>query len=455
MALKDTFGTGFSGGLGFKLPSSSQDLLQQARAPLSPLSAHGLMALLPFRAAMRPSQSEHFVEDEATRLDLAASFSEWWLETTDAVILNSPWLQRGTGRALRCFWILLQLFRWCALLWTEPKVRRKLVREPLMLLGVAGMLLCLGHVLWASMTTSRDRFATGLIFCVGLVACVACYSALEFATEQEETRMVYMDDVMFLFVALCHCNVHPLVFLLMPPLFIDQVTTPRTLQDGMVPHSTWTACLIVCALTTDFSKRVKAVSTGMLYGDGDANDPLNSPLAGRSGRKFCWLSAISTWMTWLLYMWSTAPGSRWREALLFLLALSLALASAGCGALSADVIMALLCHAPPTLVAMRVMNSEFNPIGDDITTLYMEYLTHCFEWLYFCEATHVLATQTLIQAGCHPAVCAAGFLVLLAQVLVETIWWDDQIEQATSLWSLIMPLGGHSKIKTHLKRAAS
>ena len=393
---------------------------------------------------MRPSQSFDFVEEEATRVAIGARFFAWWLETTDVVILNSPWLQRGTGRALRCFWILLQLLRWCALLYTSIEARSKLLRDSWMLFGVLGMLLCLGHVLYASIRVSRDRFLTGLVFCVGLVTCVACYSGLEFTTEDKRTRVVYMDDIVFTFMALCHCSVHPLVLLLLLPLFLDQIEIPEAPQDGMAIQSSLSFCCIMCALTKDFSTRVKAVSTGMLYGDGDANDPLDSPLAGRSGRPFCWLAVIGNWICWLLYMVTMESEAVWKvaEAFLFLLALSLVLLSNALGPLYADAIMALLCHAPGLLLAIRVMNSQFiSSAGEDIHTSYMRYLAQCFAWLYFSEATQVLGTQTLIQAGCHPLVCAAGFLLLLAQVLLETIWWDGRMEQDTSAWSLLMPLG--------------
>ena len=35
-------------------------------------------------------------------LDACRNFKSWWSETTDNVILNSPWLHRETGNAFRC-----------------------------------------------------------------------------------------------------------------------------------------------------------------------------------------------------------------------------------------------------------------------------------------------------------------------------------------------------------------
>lgn len=36
----------------------------------------------------------------------------WWRETTDHVILNSPWLKRETGHAFRFLWALMHLLWW-------------------------------------------------------------------------------------------------------------------------------------------------------------------------------------------------------------------------------------------------------------------------------------------------------------------------------------------------------
>ena len=36
----------------------------------------------------------------------------WWRETTDRVVLNSPWLRRDTGRFFRCMSISLHGMAW-------------------------------------------------------------------------------------------------------------------------------------------------------------------------------------------------------------------------------------------------------------------------------------------------------------------------------------------------------
>ena len=61
-------------------------------------------------------------------------------------------------------------------------------------------------------------------------------------------------------------------------------------------------CILLCASTVDFMNRIKAVSSGMLFDRNAPTDPLKSPLAGRSARKYCWLIGLNNWLIWILYM---------------------------------------------------------------------------------------------------------------------------------------------------------
>lgn len=47
------------------------------------------------------------------------AIKQWWQETTDSVILNSPWLRHGIDRVLRCLWVLVQLPFWYDVLYLE------------------------------------------------------------------------------------------------------------------------------------------------------------------------------------------------------------------------------------------------------------------------------------------------------------------------------------------------
>ncbi|CAK9087749.1 unnamed protein product [Durusdinium trenchii] len=42
----------------------------------------------------------------------------WFRETTDSVVLNSPWLRRSTGRVVCVGWIGVHFVRWC-IDWSE------------------------------------------------------------------------------------------------------------------------------------------------------------------------------------------------------------------------------------------------------------------------------------------------------------------------------------------------
>ena len=44
----------------------------------------------------------------------------WWRDTTDPVVLNSPWLRRGTGRFFRALCTLGQIGAWLCMLLPEP-----------------------------------------------------------------------------------------------------------------------------------------------------------------------------------------------------------------------------------------------------------------------------------------------------------------------------------------------
>ena len=64
-----------------------------------------------------------------------------------------------------------------------------------------------------------------------------------------------------------------------------------------------------CCSSKDFTARVKAVSSGVLFGSGSnqqnaEEEALKSPVAGRSGRRWCW--PLGSWLVWSLSLgiWS-------------------------------------------------------------------------------------------------------------------------------------------------------
>lgn len=119
----------------------------------------------------------------------------WLRETTDLVILNSPWLRRETGRALRAMWVILHGSWWCF-------HRKKALAYPLMtflwlLLVTLGML----RLVYSS---SESLLGTTAL-CLGL----QISSSMQSAWFREYLEVHAQAIVMVVF---CHCNVHPASF---------------------------------------------------------------------------------------------------------------------------------------------------------------------------------------------------------------------------------------------------
>ena len=115
--------------------------------------------------------------------------------------------------------------------------------------------------------------------------------------------------MLFIAVVLCHSNVHPLPLLLVTVFLQMDVTLAIWAHTGLFnafPRIFGVTCgsfqlLLVCAFGQDFTNRVRAVSSGEIFRIVD-EDPLESPLRGRSARRFCWLMGISCWLAWGAFM---------------------------------------------------------------------------------------------------------------------------------------------------------
>ena len=335
---------------------------------------------------------------------------EWWRETTDVVFLNSPWLKRSTGRALRCVWICIHLARWLIFfLFGEAlqEATRSLYRQ----LELVLMVCCFARVLWVAIMTEKDSIWSGLLMCVGLLVSFHSWSRIAY-----DTGLSY-EDLGFAMLPLLHCNVHPLgmwcILGLGLALYVHDFSyAPSPFANGLALHSLTSLSFIVCAWTIDFSNRIKAVSSGMLYGrlsDSIASAALQSPVAGRSGRIPCWLAGWNNWIWWLVYMKATTEDNeqlvRASVLLFFLVLVFGAYASNKLLGWRADIALGLLCHMPPMLVFIEVNSApkEWNAavVGYVLAHTPAMYVTHT------CENILLFGTQTLIQAGGHPVVCAA------------------------------------------------
>ena len=348
---------------------------------------------------------------EAPRRHYLHAALAWWRETTDVVILNSPWLKRSTGRAIRCVWICIHVFRWLFLILFMETALERVKKSSYMQMELLIMLFCFLRVLWVVLLTKRDGFWSGLLMCLGFLLSFKALGVFG-------PPAVGGDDSAYAFVTLCHCNVHPLGICLVVLLSTVRLCTDRhgiCLEPWVFASAGLYTCisqiLLLLAFTMDFSNRIRAVVSGVLYGG--ENSPtkslvLASPVAGRSGRSFCWLAGLYNCIWLLLDTWiSAGVGEIYlsRAVAYSLLAfLLLYEASSHLDGLHSDLILAYVCHMPPTLLAIDhlLCQSQWAPFNYPLAA--------------FFHLMQVMATQTLIQAGCHPMLCACFTLPLYLHI---------------------------------------
>ena len=369
------------------------------------------------------------------------SLQRWWLDTTDPVFLNSPWLHRKSGRLFRCMWIFFQLGSWVNYIYIG-KVNLEQFSQQGVLFFAASLifiLMCYLVVLISSLMTSRDTCGMGLLLCLTSLLSCACWEAWKATTTSSWAEFILFHSGIltgFLgnaFATLCHCNVHPLV--LMPVVIFTFVyasylfySTGVHLLSLRFAHVVFLQVCLLIAFTWDFTRRINTVSTGMLHvGLSNTLDPFQSPVAGRSARSICWFAALGNFMFFTLILVDEGSQSydkvltmRWGLFSLmtwdgiafgFCFFSLLIVRHPRCTSLQADCAFACLCYVPPAwalarqaflcveaaLVVRDAMNMSFN--------LYM---------LEFYLSSLVFSTQAIVQAGCRPCVClVAGVLLLV------------------------------------------
>ena len=199
---------------------------------------------------------------------------------------------------------------------------------------------------------------------------------------------------------------------------------------------------MICAFTQDFSNRVSAVSSGMLYGSG-GHDPLESPLAGRSARVWCFLAAGNNWLA-VFSQWANSTENSYFPSVfacripqgVTLGGVLAALLALGCTLLSRckpwmrDLVLTYLCVAP---TLWQVLNGA--PSMHQFMRAYHQghYYPTWHEETYRCLRWNwlliVASTQILIQAGCHPCTCIVGIGSLICTVSLPILigfwrFWD-------------------------------
>ena len=181
-------------------------------------------------------------------------------------------------------------------------------------------------------------------------------------------------------------------------------------------------CLMFCANTLDFTKRVKAVSSGMLcYGK-----PLESPVAGRSSRQFCWLAGLGNWLLFIIICSKGMPPSFYPQVFQICfpkftgLAVIIAVAAvilAKTGSWSAWLMDWLLAYVSVAPIALLQINAWpcFVQFAEAVRReeLHPAWYDQVISCLSICWMMIVAETQVLIQAGCHPYICILVVLLLM------------------------------------------
>ena len=235
------------------------------------------------------------------------------------------------------------------------------------------------------------------------------------------------------FVVLCHCNVHPLglflgvilSFIIVVPEAFEELTLSRAqlIQWYVLVF----LCLMYVAHSMDFTNRVRAVSSGMLFGS-QGDNPLESPVAGRSGRSFCWLAAWSNWLLLVIMFWPKDPEHKAHHedaedafALTMPISSTLALCLALIFSALAtwkwkpfveDMMIAYVCVAP---TAVHLANSahsakEFFRLWQKEGQFHPSWFGQVVQSRELAWLMSTAETQVLIQAGCHPWICACAIL---------------------------------------------
>lgn len=358
------------------------------------------------------------------------------------VILNSPWLRRGTGRALRSLWVFVHMVWWCF------HYRRLNALELYMLLFLAA-----GFFILGAFYLFRDRRES--LFRTTLLCFSLLFSSMLAANLYKDYHTQHA--VVHVIVVLCHCNVHPAcVFLaLAAGAWLNAQSMElhmglRTWLDVFTFADTFFTqvfeVLLIVAFTADFTARVKAVSSGFLFG-ASGEEVWKSPLAGRAGRAWCWALALNNWLLWAvitvcklmieqrttvcgiqLAMQNHLPLCSCLAPCFSMLSL-LILLRPRCSVLAADIIFGLFCCLPPALLTIEVIL-----VGSSLQQTELFAVIHSLV-REMCSASilsSLAAVQIMIQAGCHPYICVffsilVNSLVVALSMSYDTFWWHTKM----------------------------
>ena len=331
------------------------------------------------------------------------------------VVLNSPWLRRGTGRAFRVLWILFHFASWCYLE-VMAHITVCLFQYADNMIMVLLSWLFLAPLLWSSLMYQTDRFGVGFLLCMG-----ACFSSsalnecLSYWSIPSPWSMHAQQDAFNLtFAVACHCNLHPmelLSFILFCTYCDNQEWTVHIYGYWLTLNCLTCQYFLWCAFTMDFTARVRAVVSGMI---GSSDEPLDSPVAGRSGRGFCWC------LGQLNLFFVDAPAAAC--GIILLAAMWWLGRSRHISPLLWDATLAAFCLLAPALH----LQYTYPNVGN--------YAHPAF---ILCQ----MLTQAWIQAGCHPWICL-GFSALWIAGAMYTSHETLSILVVVAPWRLFLETFG-------------
>eukprot|EP00438_Fugacium_kawagutii_P005522 Skav227066 [mRNA] locus=scaffold72:1011253:1012179:- [translate_table: standard] len=189
----------------------------------------------------------------------------WWRETSDVVVLNSPWLRRSFGRYFKCVCIVLNSLLWLGR-WIDFSQRRRNMFRRKTIYGFDAawsfwtMNLCLAASLWVFLRSSRESMGANVLFGIGM--------AISFQLLEETSLSQILEFCSpLVFALLCQSNVHPLVLFLLVS-FHGYTWCTEILKHGidvryLSSHPTMLQmfafeCIMLAGFTWDFTQRVEA-----------------------------------------------------------------------------------------------------------------------------------------------------------------------------------------------------
>eukprot|EP00438_Fugacium_kawagutii_P030481 Skav220669 [mRNA] locus=scaffold1914:141517:143106:+ [translate_table: standard] len=362
------------------------------------------------------------------------SLKDWWGETTDIVILNSPLMNRAAGNVFRCITMpcLLVLFVFHDYYYHLDFSLGSIVASTAVLL--TGSLASFLAILWRV----RESVRASWFYCFVIAAGNAFISSKlhpgigMWSTEE--------DQCLCILAVLRHCNIHPIPLLLLMVSMLGLLFLNA--EAGFFGpfaemHRAWCGCILpvmFCAYTQDFTVRVKAISTGMILppggrDPGETGAPHESPLSGRSARRLCWLLILITWIAWVALMIGKASykegivGSYYEDlfenrlpicAWLVPCVLSASIlvwvsSKSACSApWLADLIL-LICSCTPAALIFADLVPVLYVLGVKPELVRLEFAAESQRWV---RSMLFVSQQVLVQAGCHPILCICPFALL-------------------------------------------